>query len=161
MTVIRSEIEVHCTLAEVWTFLIDFEKMPEWFLGEKHVTVYATPPGGGTERDVTLFTGHTFRERFVEWKERRHFRLVVLNPPRLVRQWEARVSVHSTGHVVRVCWILRYSFTFHALGRLFDACVAAPVIRFVLSVSLSRFKAIVERNGVTGRRQRPSGGHGR
>ena len=161
MTVIRSQIEVDCTLADAWAFLVDFERMPEWFLGEKHVTVYATPPGAGTERDVTLFIGHTFRERFVEWEERRHFRLVVLNPPRFVRQWEARVSVHPTAHAVRVCWILRYSFAFHVLGRLFDACVAAPVIRLVLSVSLSRFKACVERNGVPGRRQRPSAGDGR
>lgn len=161
MTVIRCEIEVDCTLADAWAFLVDFERMPEWFLGEKHVTVYATPPGAGTERDVTLFIGHTFRERFVEWEERRYFRLVVLNPPRFVRQWEARVSVRLTEHAVRVCWILRYSFAFHTLGRLFDACVAAPVIRFVLSVSLSRFKAMVERNRVTDRWKRQSVDHGR
>ena len=161
MTMIRSEIEVHCTLADAWAFLIDFERMPEWFLGEKHVTVYSKPPSAGTERDVTLFVGHTFRERFVEWKEQCYFRLVVLNPPRFVRQWEARVSVRLTEHTVRVCWILRYSFAFHTLGRLFDACMAAPVIRFVLSVSLSRFKAMVERNRVVGRWQRPSTDHGR
>lgn len=153
MAVIRQQIDIRSTCAGVWSYVTDFERMPEWFFGVKHVSVLSLQSGVGAERILTTLVGHSYRERFVTWDEPKTFRFQVLNPPWFSREWDAGIELAPTSDGARFVWEIRYATRFGILGRAFDVCMVAPFMTAVVRRSLKNLRAVME--DVTVRRGRP------
>jgi hypothetical protein len=145
MAAIRQRIEIRRPAAPVWRYITDFERMPEWFFGERRVSVLTPELGVGAERVVMLLTGQSYRERFVAWEGEKAFGFEVLNPPWFVRRWDATVTLDPTPHGVQLTWDIRYAVRFGAAGLIADRCGIAPFLIAILRISLMRLRRRLER----------------
>jgi hypothetical protein len=144
VTVIRREVEIRGARERVWDYVVDFERMHEWFYGVNKVALLTTHLGVGTERIMTLLTRQSFLERFVAWEPHRSFSFYVVNPPVFVKDWADTVNVETASDGVLLTWETRYTPAFGIAGRLLDACVIAPLVNAAFVLSLKRFKSIIE-----------------
>jgi hypothetical protein len=130
----------------VWRRVIDFERMPEWFVGVRRITTGGRELGLGMERIVTLWTGQSFRESVVEWVPGRKFTYHVHNPPRFMSDWQASVTVEPTSAGdVAVNYRIRYQMKYGAVGRFVDTGGVSLVMRTVLALSMGKLKKLLER----------------
>jgi polyketide cyclase/dehydrase/lipid transport protein len=144
MAVIRQQVDIRRTCPGVWRYVTDFERMPEWFFGVRHVSVLSSKSGVGAERILTTLAGHSYRERFVTWEEPRTFGFQVLNPPWFSRQWDAGIELAPTSDGARIVWEIRYATRFGILGRAFDVCLVAPLMTAVVRRSLKNLRAVMK-----------------
>lgn len=144
MAVIRKEIEIREAPKRVWEYATDFGRMPSWFYGVKAISVSSEAIGSGTERTLTIVTGHSYRERVDRWEPEELLALSVLNPPWFVEEWTASLSLNDRSPGTAVVWEIRLTPRFGALGRLFDRLILAPLIGGLLSLSLRRLKLLSE-----------------
>jgi hypothetical protein len=144
MAVIRQQIEIRSTCADAWSYVTDFERMPEWFFGEKHVSVLSPELGVGAERIVTILTGQSYHERLVTWDEPKGFGFQVLNPPPFIRRWDAGMVLTPTSHGALLVFEIRYTTRFGIFGRAFDVCLMAPFMTAVVRRSLKNLRAVMD-----------------
>ena len=143
MAKIKREIKIDRTVEEVWTKVTDFEKMPTWFYGERSVTVLSDKLGIGTERIVTIITGQSYRERFIQWDAKRAFSYLVLDPPLFIKQWKAFICLRPVSNGVVVRFEIHKEIKYGILGRLMDRIILNPFLDIILLLSLRKLKKIM------------------
>jgi uncharacterized protein YndB with AHSA1/START domain len=144
VTTIERTIEIRAPRKRVWAQLTDFAQMQAWFLGVKRVQVPGGVARAGAERLLTLVWGASHRERFGHWEPEKSFSIIVLDPPRFVREWTALIRIDEVGAGTTVFWEMRWEPRFGLLGRVFDRVLLRPAIGTALRVSLGRLRRRVE-----------------
>jgi carbon monoxide dehydrogenase subunit G len=144
-TRISFSIEIQSPLAEVWSRITDFERMPEWFSGVHRVRMLSGPPTrAGSERRLTLVHRGSHREQIAEWSPEKSFSIRVLDPPVFTRSWHAAIRFEPAGPGTRVRGEMEWHARLGLPGRIFDRFVVKPVVEAALRRSLRRLKRALE-----------------
>jgi len=144
MAKIKREIKIKSTNLDVRTKITDFKKMSAWFLGVKKVIVLSDYLGIGTQRIVTIMSGQSYRERIIEWDEKKSFSYMVVDPIIFIMEWEANISLRPMPDSVLVQWEIHYKMRYGILGKIVDAILLAPIIDKLLLFSLKKLKNLME-----------------
>jgi hypothetical protein len=128
----------------VWQALVDFEAMPEWFVGVRRVSLQAPCAEAGARRLLTLVTGATHQEHIGLWKPLEVFSIVVEDPPAFCAAWEGTIRVVRETRDVRVSWEMRTVPRWALLGVLIERGLLRPVVGCALAWSLRRLKRRLE-----------------